>query len=84
MRLSFEQLQSLARFSRGPDWAFLSQVIDALEAEVLVELRQATGERVYRAQGAAKMLADFRGHVAGAAKTLERNSVLQQPTVFRM
>ena len=78
-----DQLRFLAGFSRNPDWAQLSMILEGMEAEVLKRLLCATGEQVFQAQGEMRFIHRLRTDITTAAETLERNGALRKQTAAR-
>jgi hypothetical protein len=71
MQLTTDQLQFLARLSKSPDGRFLvSNYLEPKLAEADGKLRTARGEDIFRAQGAATVLAELIADIAAADKRL--------------
>ena len=74
MRLTEAQLHFLATFARRPEWTELSRILDGLQADQLTSLRTASGEQVFRSQGALNVLQEFREKVESATATVNRST----------
>lgn len=81
MQLTTDQLQFLARLSKSPDGRFLvSKYLEPKLAEADGKLRTARGEDIFRAQGAATVLAELIADIAEAEQRLNR-ATLTRPRV---
>jgi hypothetical protein len=79
MQLQDQELQFLARLGKSPEGLHLLMLIQAEIAEVNGDLRKATGETLYRAQGKALWLDEFRKRLEHDA-TAQRIARLPRPT----
>lgn len=73
MKLSGEQLQFLARFSKSPDGRALLMILEAKLAEVEVKLRTQEGAELHRQQGRAQQIDDLVSDITEAGQRLVRN-----------
>lgn len=73
MRLTEDQLQFLARFSKSPEGHLFLSILRAKLSEREAKLRTATGEEVYRQQGRALELDELIADVTDAMQKLNRS-----------
>lgn len=74
MRLTHEQLDFLARFSKAPEARLMLQLLQAKLVERESKLRSAVGEEVYRAQGRALELDELIADISEAQARLTRSA----------
>ena len=76
MQLGVAQLEFLSRLGRSPEGLQLLGLIDAEIASCNVELRKLTGESLYRAQGRALWLDEFKQRLShdATAQVLKRTT----------
>lgn len=72
MRLTEDQLQFLARFSKSPEGQLFLSVVRAKLSECEAKLRTAVGEEVYRQQGRALELDEMIADITTAMQKLNR------------
>ncbi len=82
MRLTAQQLEFLARLGKSPEGALLQAMMKAEIDDVNVQLRSATGETLYRAQGRAAFLDDFAKHLAAPIFQPQLRSAKPLPTAL--
>lgn len=80
MQLTRPQLEFLAGLSKSPTGRALVDLIQAKLAHADRELRTASGEEVFRAQGRAQALDEFLTDIAEASTRLERNQQVRRPS----
>lgn len=75
MRLTEDQLQFLARFSKSPEGQLFLSVLRAKLSEREAKLRTTVGEEVYRQQGRALELDEMIADITDAMRKLNRSEI---------